>query len=157
MSASLPYSAVIETFIKWIVLLFFLFFALLKWPSPSLVGASSPVHEHCRSISGETLMRYFKASSSHQYFTGFFFTPLVVKNRWKGICDVTCINVALPSLICLLFLSVTSIPSICLCFSLHVQSSLPFSNLACSAITAYHGALAGSVHWQTPGKFCTRV
>lgn len=30
-------------------------------------------------------------------------------------------------------------------------SAPPFSNPAC------HGALAGSVHWQTPGKFCTLV
>lgn len=71
-------------------------------------------------------MRYFKASPCHQYFTDFFFPPLVVKNRWKGICDVTCINVGLPSLICLLFLSVTSIHSFCLCFSLHAWSSCFF-------------------------------
>lgn len=70
---------------------------------------------------------------------------------------MTCINVALPSLISLLFLSVTSILNICLCFSPHVPSSLCFflffSQSGCSAISAYHGGLAGSVHWQTPGKF----
>lgn len=66
---------------------------------------------------------------------------------------MTCINVALPSLICLLFLSVTSILSICLFLSSCLILPTFFSNLACSAISAYHGGLAGSVHWQTPGKF----
>lgn len=57
----------------------------------------------------------------------FYRLSSVVKNRLKGILDVTCINVALTGLICLLFLSI----SYCLIFTISFSVPVSISEPPC--------------------------
>ena len=108
-------------------------------------------------------MRQLKVSPRYLYFTGFFF-PVGVKNRLKGVLDVTCINVSLPGFICLPSLAISRKPhSIIHSVSVsHLPPSLPPSLPASPSDpvgalslgdAAYQGARAGSERWQAPGKF----
>lgn len=89
----------------------------------------------------------------------------VVKNRLEGIFDVTCINVALPGLICLprlLYHLLLQFHNIILSFCLNLWPSFLSCNLSRSAAlplcdSAYQGAVAGSELLQTPGKFHARA
>lgn len=118
-------------------------------------GGKVPEHQLDGQSVNETLQGFSAPSIFHRLSS-------VVKNRLKGILDVTCINVAVPGLICLLCVSVSYR------FSFTISSSVSVSIFdppclapICPALplsdSAYQGAVAGSEHSQTPGKFHARA